>query len=69
MSRLEDFLNKDKENIINLDLLTKSDSKYQCVTCDLYSQDSYFDEREMIIYWYCENQHLSKVNLVGESGD
>lgn len=67
MSRLEDYLGKNKNDQPNFDHLEKTDKSYQCTECDEYSSGSYFDPLGMIIYWYCKNEHLSKVSLVGES--
>jgi hypothetical protein len=61
MSRLEDFLKKDK---INVDKLKPLNNKYQCQTCDEFTTDSYLDESQYLIIWYCSQKHESKVPFV-----
>ncbi|NBR25647.1 MAG: hypothetical protein EBU08_18075 [Micrococcales bacterium] len=68
MSRLEDFLGNNDDQI-NIEMFEKVNRSYQCVECEFYSKNSYFDPEGMIIYWYCDNGHLSKVSLVGKIGD
>ena len=70
MSRLEDFLGKNKKESFNKELLSKSDSKYQCQECELWSEESFFDRITYTLYWECPNNHQSKVELnVRSSGD
>jgi hypothetical protein len=61
MKNFEDFLGKDNLNLNNLEKINK---KYQCQTCDEYTKDSYFDEKQHIIYWFCSQKHESKVSIV-----
>ena len=61
MSRLEDFLNKNK---IDITKLISLGNKYQCQTCDEYTHNSYLDESQYLIIWYCSQQHESKVTIV-----
>ena len=64
MSRLENFLGKDKEGRPDLDRLQKVDKKYQCQQCEKYCDAAYFDEKSYMMYWYCDEDHESKVSLI-----
>lgn len=69
MSRLEDFIGRGKSDQPDFSLLEKNDKSYQCIECEESSDGSYFDPIGMTIYWYCKNEHVSKVSLVGGNRD
>ena len=60
MSGIEEFLNKRKPR----ESLSYVGSEFQCKECDEFTKDSYFDEIEYSIIWYCNQDHESKVKLV-----
>jgi hypothetical protein len=61
MSRLENFLGKDGQ--VNKSELSYVGKRYQCQVCDEFTNDSYSNPRTFTIYWYCSNDHESKVEL------
>lgn len=65
MSRLEDFLSRSKQEQARTvtDMMEYSSNKYQCQTCDEWSNGSFFDSKTMTIYWDCPSGHQSKVAL------
>lgn len=62
MSRLDEFIGKGSDDP-DKSLMRKVGVKYQCQTCDLYTEDSYFNDQDMTMYWYCSNNHSSKVAI------
>jgi len=62
MSRLEDFLGK--SDTIDRSKLSVLGKRYQCQTCDQFTTDSYLDESQYVIIWYCSQNHESKVTVV-----
>jgi len=68
MSRLEDFLEKNKKETFSKESLKKSNSKYQCQECKLWSEESFFDIITYTLYWECPDKHQSKVELNVRSG-
>lgn len=61
MSRLEEFLDKNpKQDRSNMRKVSK---RYQCQQCNEYTFETYIDDKTMVIYWYCDQGHESKVAL------
>jgi hypothetical protein len=61
MNRLEEFLDKNpKQDRSNMRKVSK---RYQCQQCNEYTSETYINDLTMIIYWYCDQGHESKVEL------
>jgi hypothetical protein len=67
MSRLDDFLNKNKEEVPDMSAFEKLDKRYPCQHCNRASVEAYFDERAYVIHWVCPNNHLSSVRIDGKN--
>lgn len=64
MTDFDDFLGKSVETVRKNNHLELVEGRsYACITCSEMSTKVLFDKFELTLYWYCSNNHESKVDL------
>jgi len=60
MTKFDDFMKGSLKEVKNLQEL---DGDYGCQTCDKQTPKAYFNEKELEIIWFCEDEHRSSIKL------
>lgn len=61
MTKFDSFLNPEPKE--NLDNMEKLEGDYGCQLCDKQTSVAYFNEKQLEIFWYCDEDHRSSIKL------
>ena len=62
MPNLENFLNKDREEV-NPEDWEEMTGSYGCQQCDANVESAFFNPETLKIVWFCPQRHESKIDL------
>jgi len=60
MTKFDDFMKGSLKEVENLEELF---GDYGCQTCEKQTSKAYFNDKELEIIWFCEDEHRSSIKL------